>query len=1179
MAFLGVQEDTGVSYPEKKVTFDPDADSDMPVPRDSGQRQNNANGLPQDHDHAPPHDLGDGPPPDLTGLKEAPQPRPAVATTPCQDGFKCAEETWSDPSWLYTTYFPQHEYDLPKGIVVPTLETTTYKLVVVNEDDDVSEGQINALRALVARHPALFNDGMGCVREPIEDWLRLPVDKDHEILLQAGRPYNVSKRGERAIDTNFDELRSYGRLETPKRSTPWGLKCFVVYKTDKERPVIDMRPLNKALPGDSYPLPRMEDIIEPLTGMRWLGTVDITSAFYQRLLHPEDRHRAAVVTHRGVKQFATSVMGGKTSVQHQQRLMDRRLISQLSWRGASCYVDDIVLYAPTFQKFLEITDEVFRILSDLGITLKAKKCFLGFHSVELLGYLVHRLGLTTTESKADAVSNIPFPATLAQLEHFIGLTNWNRHLLPYYTQRVAPLQAYKTALLKGAPISGRARKLYVAKTPVVPDSTLIDAFEDLKASLAARPRINHVVDGQPIYAFLDSSREYGTGLAVYQLTDDPAVYNKNRLVPLHFMSRKLTPAEENYWPTDMEMSGLVWAVKRLRPYMERAYVWFVTDHKPNVDIFDMKSLVTTSTARSNLRLQTWGIYLSQFWERMNVLYSKGSKIDCPDALSTLQYNISDKAKALKDWAKALGKEPDTAEFEVTEAFAITCSAFTSAGTAADATAPTLVNAEDGLNKDTVVSSTAASDEPTVAAVDSRATIPLGMAIIPSPECTADLKQAVINSSRFKTIRNRLMQAEKHTIDGVERYALPETCQYELHDGILYLRDPMSGNLRLVLAGADLRKRHLTSAHTPAHYGYARMMNALKPYYWPGMSAAVRNFLNHCPNCLRNKPANHRPFGLLSPIPAPNEPFETWSIDLVTDLPVSLLDHCDIAFDTVMTVTDKYTKAVCFLPGRKDWSAAEWAKVVYEGVTLNGWGYPRTLISYRNRRFLSALSSSILELSGTRHLTTTAYHPSADGQAERTNFALEVSLRFFVNESQSDWVTKLKVIEAQTNNTVSATTKQAPNEILYGKKVCLSLTLGLSELPPDADELSVRREAIREDAARAIAFAQKAMKEAYDRRRETGSFETGWAFLKLGHSYSAPGIQKPKLGPQRIGPFRITEVLSKGRAYRLDLPPHYEIHDVISIVHLEPAPCPGTDPYQREPRVEDLTPVYRDGQEE
>jgi hypothetical protein len=77
----------------------------------------------------------------------------------------------------------------------------------------------------------------------------------------------------------------------------------------------------------------------------------------------------------------------------------------------------------------------------------------------------------------------------------------------------------------------------------------------------------------------------------------------------------------------------------------------------------------------------------------------------------------------------------------------------------------------------------------------------------------------------------------------------------------------------------------------------------------------------------------------------------------------------------------------------------------------------------------------------------------------------------------------------------------------------------------------------------------------------------------------PGIQKPKLEPQRIGPFRITEVLSKEKVYRLELPPHYTIHDVISIAHLEPAPCPGGEPYQRETPIEDLMPVYRSGQEE
>jgi hypothetical protein len=92
----------------------------------------------------------------------------------------------------------------------------------------------------------------------------------------------------------------------------------------------------------------------------------------------------------------------------------------------------------------------------------------------------------------------------------------------------------------------------------------------------------------------------------------------------------------------------------------------------------------------------------------------------------------------------------------------------------------------------------------------------------------------------------------------------------------------------------------------------------------------------------------------------------------------------------------------------------------------------------------------------------------------------------VNEAQNNWVSKLKIIEAQMNNSLCAATKQALNEILYGKKVRLDLTTSLAELPAEADELTVKRETIRQDAARAIAFAQKPGKKFMTgaERRET-----------------------------------------------------------------------------------------------
>jgi len=534
-----------------------------------------------------------------------PRPMPTQSKLPVPDNEQaCTSEVFDSPRWLQEEYVPRYEHVLPPYIRVPDATTSTWEQVVINTEDDISPAQAEALGSLVRRHRGIFNDIMGCVREPEEDWLRIDVPSELEVKLKPTSLYRLTPRGRVALDEQFDLNREYGRMAPLEQPSPWDLKVFVVYRGTKACPVVDMHKLNATMIGDAYPLPRQEEVILAMQGMRWLGSADITSTFYQRLIHPAHRYRTAISTHRGREVFNVSIMGGNTSVQHQQRLMDTKLIQRLSWRGASCYVDDIVMYAPSFAKFLGIVDEVFSILGNLGITLKAKKCFLGFHSLEILGYLVDRLGITTAEAKAEAVQNIPYPATLAQLEYFIGLTIWNRHLIPYYAQRIAPLQACKTLLLKGAPLSARGHKDYAACIAVPINEDLTKTYNDVKDALASRPRLYHVVDDLPIYAFLDSSKEYGTGLAVYQLTRDPEVYSKSRLVPLHFMSKPLTDAETRYWPTHLEMSGLVWAAKRLRPYMERAFVTFVTDHHSNVALCKMQSIDTTSADRSSLRLHT-----------------------------------------------------------------------------------------------------------------------------------------------------------------------------------------------------------------------------------------------------------------------------------------------------------------------------------------------------------------------------------------------------------------------------------------------------------------------------------------------------------------------------------------------------------------------------------------------
>lgn len=271
------------------------------------------------------------------------------------------------------------------------------------------------------------------------------------------------------------------------------------------------------------------------------------------------------------------------------------------------------------------------------------------------------------------------------------------------------------------------------------------------------------------------------------------------------------------------------------------------------------------------------------------------------------------------------------------------------------------------------------------------------------------------------------------------------------------------------------------------------------------------------------------------------------------------------FDAIMTVTDKFTKGVKFLKGRKDYGSKAWAERFYERIVTT-WGFPKTLITDQDKRFIANIWKELFHKAGTHCINTTAWHPAADGQSERTNQSLEITLRFYVDGRQEDWVKYLPVVESVFNNSTSAATGYSPNEMMYGMKTRTVLDLiadPLNQRSSSADELAEDREVIRKEATDAIAVAQKLMATNHNSGHDEPNFNSGYAYISLkGGGYTLPSIKKKKLAAQRIGPFKILEKVGKGRSMILDLPAHYKINRAISMIHLEPAPHPDEDPFGR-----------------
>ena len=76
------------------------------------------------------------------------------------------------------------------------------------------------------------------------------------------------------------------------------------------------------------------------------------------------------------------------------------------------------------------------------------------------------------------------------------------------------------------------------------------------------------------------------------------------------------------------------------------------------------------------------------------------------------------------------------------------------------------------------------------------------------------------------------------------------------------------------------------------------------------------------------------------------PFHTIRIDFILALPISSPEQ----YNSILTVTDKFSKAKLLIPGRDDMTARQWANKLLTYLRLCNWGIPKATISDRDAKF-------------------------------------------------------------------------------------------------------------------------------------------------------------------------------------------------------------------------------------
>ncbi|XP_019081056.1 RNA-directed DNA polymerase homolog [Vitis vinifera] len=195
----------------------------------------------------------------------------------------------------------------------------------------------------------------------------------------------------------------------------WLANVVVVPKKGgKWRVCVDYTNLNDAYPKASFPLSRIDQIVDATSGHEMLSFLDAFSRYHQIPMAPGNEEKTAFITLYGLYCYRVMPFGLKNAGATYQRLMTKifkRLIGDI----VEVYIDDVVVKSKTRSKHTQHLQKVFHLLRKYGMKLYPAKCAFGVSSGKFLGFMVTQRGIEINPNQVKAVANTLAPTNKKQL--------------------------------------------------------------------------------------------------------------------------------------------------------------------------------------------------------------------------------------------------------------------------------------------------------------------------------------------------------------------------------------------------------------------------------------------------------------------------------------------------------------------------------------------------------------------------------------------------------------------------------------------------------------------------------------------------------------------------------------------------------------------------------------------
>ncbi|MCG8096512.1 MAG: DDE-type integrase/transposase/recombinase [Candidatus Thiodiazotropha endolucinida] len=894
--------------------------------------------------------------------------------------------------------------------------------------------------------------------------------------------------------------------------SPWSAPICLVKKKDGScRFCIDFRKLNSVTLKDAYPLPRIDDTLESLSGSLWFSTLDLASGYWQIRMSKTSKSKTAfVVPHRGLFHFNVMPFGLTNAPASFQRLMEKVLLN-LTPNKCLCYLDDIIIVGKTFQEALENLKLVFHRLREANLKLKPKKCSLFQTKVTYLGHVVSEDGIACDPSKIEAIENWPAPTNKTEVRSALGLIGYYRKFIPQFAETAKPLTRLTRKNVKFAW-----------------DNECEKAFLSLKSTLTCAPVLSFPREDGVFIVDTDASL-WGIGGVLSQEQD-----GIERVIA--YASKTLNPAQQNYCTTKRELLAVVTFMRHFKHYLLGRKFIIRTDHAPLIWLKNFKE-PEGLMARWISIIETFDYELRYRPGRQHKnadALSRKPKRKCPnnschDCFPEVESN------------KVLGEDKDDesdVKYSVkkTDPVQVTYGTFLPLNSSSSP-AP-------GHNDKKPVShsgtgETQGTDWPFSSLISPIIDTPNVVGLnepnwIPSwtPE---ELQQMQREDKSVKLILEYKLQNDS-------RPELPEEAktdktvkalwyQWEslcVKNCLLYREwvDSLGCTIYQLVTPDVIQKvifDHLHSHVTAGHLGRDRTLESIRRrFYWPGVREDVERWIKSCDTCARVKPGPGRGKAALQQFKV-SAIMQCVAIDIFGPLPIS-----ENGNEYIIVLGEYFSKWVeaWAVPNHTAQTVAD--KLVCEFFTK--YGCPQQIHTDQGREFQSELFRILCKNFGIKQTRTAPYRPNSDGLVERFNRTLKQMLRSFAVENPQNWDDYLPYILMAYRATQNKSTGCTPNLVFLNREISCPLDLMIGPPPNTIDETCPvhyiewvkSAMAITNDFVfRNIGQAAKRQKSDYDQGLKLRQYKKGdwvWRFY--------PPTANQKLNQGWTGPYLVLKCMSK-----------------------------------------------------